>query len=62
MGLRVGDKVKTSYPVDNLTYGFVTRVIENPTDPLFKNKRLVAVFWPDENKEICFLEENLELY
>lgn len=59
--MRVGDKVKPSYPVDNFTYGYVTRIIERPKDPVFANTRIIVVFWPDEGKEICFTEESLEI-
>jgi hypothetical protein len=61
-GLRIGDKVKPSYPVDNFTYGFVRRIIEKPQEPVFANTRIIAVYWPDEGKEVCFCEESLELF
>lgn len=59
--MKVGDKVKPSYPVDNFTNGYVTRIVEHPKDPLFKNTRLIVAYWPDEGKEIAFAEKSLEV-
>ena len=61
MGLRVGDRVEVSYPVDDFPghVGIVVRIVESTE---FPGKTVAICRWPFlDNKEIAFFEEDLDL-
>ena len=61
MGLRVGDRVEVSYPVDEFPghVGIVREIIKESTE--FPGKTVVICYWPFLDKEIAFFEEDLDL-
>jgi hypothetical protein len=60
VGLRVGDRVEVSYPVDDFP-GHVGIVREVKESTEFPGKTVVICYWPFLDKEIAFFEEDLDL-
>ena len=60
MGLKIGDRVEVSYPVDDFP-GHIGIVKEIKESVEFPGSKIVVCFWPFLGKEIGFFEDSLDL-